>query len=354
MRRITQVAVALAALLLVQALNGCQKEEAGNRQAETTTAIQASTPRYLAATGGKLYVSCYNPPSVVRLDTTTLQVEAICRLGNYQPEGMAIVGSRLFVASTWIQDEAGNAMYDNKVYVIDLGSFTVETTVEVGLNPQTVLSVDDRTVVVNSTGNYSSVPGSTTFIDVPTLTTTDAGVPLTGMATRSGMVYGYNAPYGSSAVSFLALDPTTLQTTPLLTSAAIRNPYGITAADSSLYICTGVYNANGDVARYRLDGTRLWKQEAGVFTSKVVPLGDGTAYVLNQGTWGSSNASLDRINLATGEIDRSIFASVNGRGLGDVAQDALVYGSKAYVTVSFSNTVETITITNNRSVQIAL
>lgn len=351
-KRVRRKIVAISMLpLMLLALQGCDKEKV---DARSTDAVSVDTPRYLAADGGKVYVSCYNPPSVVRIDTSTLKVEAVCTLGAYKPEGIAIVGGRLFVASTWIADEVGNPMYDNKVYVVDLRSFSVVNTVEVGLNPQTVQVVDEGTVAVNCTGNYDSIAASTTLIDVATLAATDAGVALTGMTTYRGKVYGYNAPYGSSAVSFFILDPTTRQTTPMLEGCSISNPYGINVVEGDVYVCTGVYNANGDVARYHTDGTRLWQQEAGVYASKVEPIGDGTAYILNEGTWGSSNASLDRINLASGDVKHSVFASANGRGLGDVAQDVLVYGSKAYVAVSFSNTVEAVSTKDNRSVQIAL
>ena len=344
---------AAAVLSMALAMTGCHKEE--NPGSPTAPQpVRADTPRYVAAHEGKIYVSCYNPPSVVRIDTATLEVEAQCLLGRFQPEGMAVAGGKLVVASSWIADETGAALYDNKVYIVDLGTFSVATTVEVGLNPQTVKAVDATHVVVNSNGDYGSTPAATTLINLADLTTRDAGVGLTAMDTHEGLVYGYNAPCGAAAVRFLCLDPTTLQTTPLLEGAAIASPYGINAIGGDLYVCTGVYNANGDARRYRTDGSLVWSREAGVFPAKVEPLGDGTAYVLNQGSWGSSNASLDRIDLATGTATTRVFSAANGRDLGDVAQDVVAYGSRAYVAVSFSNTVEAVSVKDNRSVQIAL
>ncbi len=63
-------------------------------------------------------------------------------------------------------------------------------------------------------------------------------------------------------------------------------------------------------------------------------------YILNEGVWGSNDASLDRMNLATGEYTRNIFGIANGRGLGDVANDIQIYGSKMYIVVNNSNTIE--------------
>ena len=76
--------------------------------------------------------------------------------------------------------------------------------------------------------------------------------------------------------------------------------------------------------------------------------------MLDEGNWGANEASIDRINLTTGAIVKNVFSTANSRGLGDVAQDLVVYGKKAYVTVSFSNTVEIIDTRDNTSHQIAL
>ncbi len=312
------------------------------------------TPRYLAAAGGKLYVTCYRQPSVVRIDTASLRVEAVCPLGNYQPEGIAIAGGKLFVASSWIADESGDIVRDDKVYVIDLASFSVTTTLTVGLNPQRVETLDGEHVVVNYLGDYGSNPGGSCIIDAATLSVTQTGHEMTGFCTFDGLIYAYAAPYGSATVSFFSLDPTTLNVTPILSNVTVSNTYGIRVIGGDVYVTSAPYNSNGDLCRYALDGTLQWQCEAGMFPNKVEPVGDGTAYVLNEGSWGSSNASLGRVTLSSGNTTQNVFTPANGRNLGDIAQDVLVYGSKAYVTVSFSNTIEAVNIKDNKSTQIAM
>lgn len=64
------------------------------------------------------------------------------------------------------------------------------------------------------------------------------------------------------------------------------------------------------------------------------------AYVLNEGSWGGNDASL---SLITPEgITNDWFAANNNRGLGDLAQDMIHYGSKLYVVLNGSNTMECI------------
>lgn len=313
------------------------------------------TPRYMAAYGGKIYVSCYRQPAcVARIDTATLSVEATCTLGHYQPEGIAAAGGRLFVASSWIADESGAVLRDNKVYVIDIASFRLIDSVVVGLNPQRVVAIDNGHVAVNYLGDYAGTPGGSCIIDAASLDVVQTGYEMTNLCAWNGSVYAYCAPYGSPHPAFFRLDPPSLDTTGLLGNTSVDSPYGIAVVDGDIYITSGLYNSNGDVYRFSSDGTLQWQAEAGVFTNKVEPVGDGTAYVLSEGSWGSSNASLGRVDLASGTMQRNVFSPANGRDLGDVAQDVVVYGNKAFVSVSFSNTIEVVNTSDNTSTRVSL
>lgn len=75
------------------------------------------------------------------------------------------------------------------------------------------------------------------------------------------------------------------------------------------------------------------------------------ALVLCEGGWGNNDASLALLNLDDGTATSDWFAACNGRGLGDVAQDIILYGSKAYVTVTFSNSLEVIDTATGISVR---
>lgn len=65
-------------------------------------------------------------------------------------------------------------------------------------------------------------------------------------------------------------------------------------------------------------------------------------YVVNNGVWGNNNASLSFISFPDFTIDNDVFSAANGRMLGDVGQDVLVYGSKLYVVVNQSNVIEVV------------
>lgn len=350
MKHIVTLAV-MATLMLTFA--ACTEKETDEPKPET---VVSPNPRYMAAANGKLYVSCYNPSSVLRIDTATHSVEAVCRLGDYNPEGVAIAGGRLFVASSWIQEENGNTLYDSAVYVIDLTTFSVLQTVKVGLNPDRLRAVDDRYVVVGCNGNYGDRAADSYIIDATTLDARRTGINMTSLCTYNGLVYAYSSPhYGSTDVTFLTLDPVSLDADTIMRGCDITMPFGIDVIEGDVYVTTAdIMSATGEVHRFAPSGTRVWRSETGIYTSRTAALGDGTAYVLNQGAWSANDASLDRINLGDGTVQRNVFATANKRGLGDIAQDILVYGSKAYVTVTFSNSIETVSLADNTSVRIAL
>ena len=67
------------------------------------------------------------------------------------------------------------------------------------------------------------------------------------------------------------------------------------------------------------------------------------AYILCQGNWGAQiDGSLDCINLQKNTIANSIFSSANNRSLGNTPQTGVAYGSKIYMGVYGSNTIEII------------
>ena len=75
-------------------------------------------------------------------------------------------------------------------------------------------------------------------------------------------------------------------------------------------------------------------------------------YVLCEGNMGSNKATLDYLDLAQGKYNKNIFPSRNPQQvmqLGDVGNDAKVYGGRLYLVVNCSNKVEVCTADSARS-----
>lgn len=242
-------------------------------------------PNRLTAHDGKLYITCHNPRSVMRIDTTSPGItEALCLLGDYNPEGIAALNGRLFVASSYVDDGTGNINYDNKLYVIDINEFNIDSILIVPTNPQNVLPVDNNHIVVNGWGvwdmnNGSTIGEGTAVIDAQTLAVATSPQLITRMATRNGMVYGYASTCDEQwhqTIAFLTFNPTTLETSSLsirLDDGDTYNPYCIAVHpdNGDIYVATdGYYTSNGDLYCFAPDGTRRWRNGVGLLPSKIV------------------------------------------------------------------------------------
>lgn len=80
---------------------------------------------------------------------------------------------------------------------------------------------------------------------------------------------------------------------------------------------------------------------------RAAPPGATTAgvYLLNEGNMNMNKASLDYLDLQTGQYDRRVFTAYNPeitKGLGDVGNYISIYGSRMYIVVNNSNKVEVV------------
>ena len=314
----------------------------------------AKKPRSMVCYDGKVYVSCGYPAAILRIDTAEGRIDRILSFdSDYDLEGIAVANGKIFVASSWTTNSSGTIVYDNRIFVVDASSFRLTDVITVPSDPQRMVAVDDNHILVTC-GNGYNIPTNSVLIDASTFSVTELGREITALDVHNNLVYTYSGGYGTPA-TFYRLNPFVNTTDTILANCGIASPYSINCIGDCIYVTTqDIYGGAGDVVSFSSDGTQLWSSEAGMLPSKVVALGDGTAYVLNEGNWGGNEASLSRINLTSGAITNNVFSTANGRDLGDVAQDLVVYGTKAYVTVSFSNTVEIINKSDNTATQIRL
>lgn len=111
-------------------------------------------PRQLVAHEGMVYVSAYLDPAkadfsyVAKLDTMEYMPKYAKITGSYS-EGLAVSGSELFIC----QSGQGN---DNKIAVVDLGTFTEKEVITVGYNPNNIVSDGKGAIYFNTWHVWSS------------------------------------------------------------------------------------------------------------------------------------------------------------------------------------------------------
>ncbi|HNX22281.1 MAG TPA: YncE family protein [Bacteroidales bacterium] len=74
-------------------------------------------------------------------------------------------------------------------------------------------------------------------------------------------------------------------------------------------------------------------------------------YILNEGGFNMNNSSLSFFNFKDRSVISDLFLQTNNRGLGDVANDMKLYGSKLYIVVNNSETIEIINPENAKSIK---
>ncbi|QXV64399.1 YncE family protein [Mucilaginibacter sp. 21P] len=74
-------------------------------------------------------------------------------------------------------------------------------------------------------------------------------------------------------------------------------------------------------------------------------------YILNEGNFSRNNSSLSFFSIASQTTTPDIFKTVNGRGLGDTGNDAKIYGSKMYIAVNVSSTIEVVDAKTAKSIK---
>lgn len=90
-----------------------------------------------------------------------------------------------------------------------------------------------------------------------------------------------------------------------------------------------------------------------IITTPTIPteeLFKSGVYIVNEGGFGSSNASIDLFSKDSNILFSNIFEAVNNRPLGDVAQSMNIINNKGYILLNGSAKVEVIKATNAQSI----
>ena len=238
--------------------------------------------RYIAFEGGNAYVSSYAGPFgvdptsrlgyVAKVDTTTLRVVDTCTVG-YQPEEMAVVGRKLYVANSGGYRYPD---YDNTVSVINLDSFKESKKIEVAINLHRMEKDIHGNVWVSSRGDYYTIPSRTYVIDSATdRVMHEIQIPVADMAICGDSLYVYSSEWNyatqSSDVAYAIVNTSNFSVVSNNfitdgTDASIISPYGLAVNPSNREILltdAGDYVTPGIVYCFSPDGKKKWSATTG-------------------------------------------------------------------------------------------
>ena len=243
--------------------------------------------RYLAFDGGFAYVSSYAGPvqvaencplgRVYKVDTLTLQKVDSVVVG-YQPEEMAIVDGKLYVANS---GGYRVPLYDNRIMVIDLTTFQVIKEIEVDVNLHRLLADSHGQLWVSTRGNYFDVAPAlyclkddkvVARLEIPISSMTIVGDSLYYIGTTFSYVDGgYKKDFGIVDVALQRCSVAVTFEAPEIKNITL--PYGIIVNphDRDFYILDAKnYVSSGELLHFDADGDFLWRVSTGDIPSRGV------------------------------------------------------------------------------------
>ncbi len=237
--------------------------------------------RNVTFSGGKAYVSAYlgtvgnaNDPNgiVDEIDTSTLTITRQVTVGR-QPEQMAIVGEKLYVANSGAYSPSN---YEHTVSVVDLNSFAVIKLIDVAINLDHCIADKYGKLYVTSRGDDYTIPSDLYVID----TNTDSvvknfGLPATNLWIDDNTAYVYANDFdyntGQSTIRYNMID---VNADTLLhklfitdgTDKSIQTPYGIAVNPTTkevLVTDAKDYVTPGTLYCFDPSGKKLWSTTTG-------------------------------------------------------------------------------------------
>lgn len=84
------------------------------------------------------------------------------------------------------------------------------------------------------------------------------------------------------------------------------------------------------------------KSTSTTIDGNITETGTAEIYILSEGLFNLNNSSLAKYSFKSNKLVKNYFKDLNKRGLGDTANDIALYGSKLYIVVNVSSTIEVI------------
>lgn len=246
-------------------------------------------PRAVAFDGGKAYVCSYDG-TVARIDTASLQVEALAEVGR-NPEDLCVQDGKLYVSNSGGLDWEGIGV-DRTVSVVDLDAFREVKQIEVGPNPGKILAGQAHTVWVATYGGNIE-EGDYHLVKINAQTDAVEAVydePVMDFAIDYNLAYLYNYDYQTSQSSVKVFDLASgkvVREQFITDGTKIERPYAIAVNpySSNVYITEAYnYQVEGDLLCFAPDGKLMFRLNGVGLNPNTVLFRDVSASVDDSGS----------------------------------------------------------------------
>ncbi|HVI44083.1 MAG TPA: DUF5074 domain-containing protein [Chitinophaga sp.] len=233
--------------------------------------IDVTQCRYLAFYKENVYITS-NAGYVVVADTATLTEKAHITTGR-NPEQMAIVGNKLYVANSGGYDPDN---YERTVSVINLDTRQELKRIDVAVNLHRIVADQYGDLYVTSRGDYNTIPSRLYVIDTKTdQVKKEFPVGASNLAIHNDLAYIYSVSWSnitnSNTITYATIDVKneTLLNTKFISdadAAKIVLPYGIAVNPDTedVYVTDALdYISPGILYCFDKTGKKKWQVETG-------------------------------------------------------------------------------------------
>ena len=234
---------------------------------------------YVSSYVGTQYASSSSPlGSVYQVDTLTLQKTDSVSVG-YQPEEMAILGDRLYVANSGGYQGMTGRGYESTVSVVDLTTMRETDRIEVAPNLHHLKADRHGQLWVTSRGNYMNLASSIYWLERGADGKMRLGgtidQPVSDLCIVGDSLYFYGSQWNEvtkkNSITYGIINVATHQVVSTCLSDApemgkIRMPYGIIVNphERDFYLMDAKnYTSSGELFHFLADGTFDWKVTTG-------------------------------------------------------------------------------------------
>ena len=234
---------------------------------------------YVSSYVGTVYASSNSPlGSVYKVDTLTLQKVDSCSVG-YQPEEMAIIGNKLYVANSGGYQGMTGQGYESTVSVIDMATMQETSKVEVAPNLHHLKADKNNQLWVTARGDYMTEASSIWWLAPDENGQMKVGghidQAVSDLCIVGDSLYFYGSQWSevsmSNTITYGIINVKTHQVVSTSLSSApeiskIRMPYGIIVnpVHRDFYLMDAKnYVSSGELLHFLPDGTFDWKVSTG-------------------------------------------------------------------------------------------
>lgn len=254
--------------------------------------VQIKNPRFITSSGGNVYVSSFSDQeevgnttkngSVLKVDTTNLTVVGKVIVGR-QPEGIAVVGDKLYVANSGSYDASD---YERTLSVIALNTFTkTGEEIDVAINLKNVEADSRGNLYVSSLGDYVDyvdIPGKLYVVDPQQAKVTKVfDIPVSNYTIAGDTLYAISLVYDAQWNATYAYHMISTKTQQELSGSFIGeedqekmvNPYhvAVDAVSGNLFLTDALnYQVSGKVYCFDKNGRFQYEKTTGQVPCKIV------------------------------------------------------------------------------------